>query len=51
MFFIGDVRRALMLKGEWKWNAWVRDLTAKLDGSWLIRSEKEKQYADIYSKA
>lgn len=40
MFFIGDIRRALLISGSWKWNAWVRDYTAKLEGSWLIRSQK-----------
>ena len=40
MFFIGDLRRFLMLKGIWKWNAIVRDTTAKLEGTWLIRSKK-----------
>lgn len=40
MFFIGDIRRFLFIKGNWKWNAWVRDLTAKIEGSWLIRSVK-----------
>lgn len=40
MFFIGTLRRALMLKGSWKWNAYVRDVTAKLEGTWLVRSER-----------
>ena len=40
MFFIGDIRRFLMIKGTWKWNAWVRDLTATLEGTRLIRSKK-----------
>jgi hypothetical protein len=38
MFTIGRVRTALMLPGSWRWNAWVRDVTARLEGSWLIRS-------------
>ena len=42
MFFIGTVRRFLMIKGTWKWNAWVRDITAKLEGTWLIRSKQDK---------
>lgn len=40
MFYIGAVRRALMLNYSCKWNAVVRDVTAKLEGTWLIRSEK-----------
>ncbi len=40
LFFIGSVRRSLMVKGSHKWNGWVRDVTAKLEGSWLIRSEE-----------
>jgi len=40
MFFIGTLRRALMLKGRWKWNAYVREVTAKLEGTWLIRSKR-----------
>lgn len=28
---IGTVRRALMIRGTWKWNAWIRDFTAKLE--------------------
>ncbi len=40
MFFIGSLRRFLFLSGSWKWNAWVRDVTAKLEGGFLIRSEK-----------
>lgn len=42
MFFIGDLRRSLMINGSWKWNAIVRDTTARLEGSWLIRSTKLK---------
>lgn len=38
MFFIGDVRGLLLVRGTHKWNAIVRDLTAKLEGTWLIRS-------------
>ena len=38
MFFIGTVRRFLFVKGTHKWNAWVRDITAKLEGTWFIRS-------------
>lgn len=40
MFFIGTVRRLFFLSGSWKWNALVRDITADLEGTWLIRSEK-----------
>jgi len=40
MFFIGTLRRSLFIRGTWKWNAIVRDITAKLDGTWLIRSNK-----------
>ncbi len=28
---IGNVRRKLFIKGTWKWNAWVRDITAWLE--------------------
>ncbi len=28
---IGPLRRFLMIKGSWKWNAWVRDITARLE--------------------
>jgi hypothetical protein len=41
MFFIGDVRYALM-SSRWdntRWNMWVRDITARIEGTWLIRSE------------
>lgn len=43
MFFIGDIRRFLFVPWKSKWNAWVRDVTAKADGSWLIRNRKEKE--------
>ena len=34
---IGTVRRVLMIKGNWKWNAWVRDITAKLElRGWFV---------------
>jgi hypothetical protein len=38
MFFIGTIRRLLLVPGTWRWNAWVRDITARLEGTWLIRS-------------
>lgn len=40
MFFIGTIRRFLMIKGTWGWNARVRDITAALEGTWLIRSKR-----------
>ena len=40
MFFIGDMRRFFFINGTHKWNGWVRDITAKFEGSWLIRREK-----------
>ena len=40
MFFIGSVRRLLMIKGTHKWNGWIRDLTAKLEATPLIRSKR-----------
>lgn len=40
MFFIGDVRRFLLLSFSCRWNAFVRDITAKLEGSVLIRRKK-----------
>jgi hypothetical protein len=42
MFFIGDVRRFFFVRGTSKWNAVVRDITAKIEGSWLIRSNETK---------
>lgn len=39
MFFIGSLRIFLMMPFSCKWNAWVRDITAKYEGSWLIRSK------------
>lgn len=38
MFRIGRVRRFLMMPFRCRWNVWVRDCTAKLEGGWLIRS-------------
>jgi len=33
---IGTLRRALMIRGTWKWNAWVRDITARMEmRGWL----------------
>ena len=32
MIFIGTARRFLFIKGTHKLNAWVRDVTAKLEG-------------------
>ena len=29
--YIGAIRRALFIKGTHKWNAWVRDFTARLE--------------------
>ena len=40
LFFIGSLRRALFISGTHWWNGFVRDITAKFEGSWLIRSEK-----------
>ena len=40
---IGDIRRALFIRGTWKWNAWVRDVTAWVE-AWLgPRKEEERQ--------
>ena len=39
MFFIGDIRRFLMVPWNSKWNSFVRGITAKFEGSWLIRSK------------
>ena len=40
LLHIGRVRRALLLPGSWKWNAWMRDWTAmvELRCPWLIGS-------------
>ncbi len=40
MFFIGDIRRLLFVPWNSWWNAFIRDLTARLEGTWLIRSTK-----------
>jgi len=45
LFFIGTVRRYLLLPVTCRWNAWVRDLTASLEGGWLIRSTKTRGVA------
>lgn len=42
MIFIGDLRRFLLMPFPCKYNAWVRDITAKYEGSWLIRSQKDE---------
>jgi hypothetical protein len=39
LFRIDKVRRFFMMPFRSKWNAWVRDITAKLEGTWLIRSK------------
>jgi hypothetical protein len=41
MIFIGDLRRLLFVKGNHKWNAYVRDITAWLEihANWLVTSE------------
>jgi len=38
MFYIGRIRRLLMVPGTHRWNAWIRDITARLGGTWFIRS-------------
>ncbi len=38
MFFIGNVRRFLFVPWNSRWNAFVRDITAKLEGTRLVRS-------------
>ncbi|HDY86923.1 MAG TPA: hypothetical protein ENH82_02270 [bacterium] len=42
MFSIGTVRRFLFIKGTYRWNAWVRDITAwvEIHIPWLIGSKK-----------
>ena len=42
MFFLGNVRRFLFIKGTYLWNAWVRDITAWLEihTPWLIGSKE-----------
>ncbi len=40
MIFIGTIRRFLFVPGTHKWNAWVRDITARLEGTFLIRSQR-----------
>lgn len=42
MFFIGAVRKFFIIRGSWKWNLWIRDITGALEGGWLIRSTKKK---------
>jgi hypothetical protein len=38
LFFIGSARRFLFVPWNSWWNAFVRDVTAKMENSWLIRS-------------
>ncbi len=40
LFFIGDFRRFFFVNGTHWWNGFLRDVTAKWEGSWLIRSSK-----------
>ena len=40
LFFIGRARRFLFINGTHWWNGFVRDITAKWEGSWLIRSSR-----------
>ena len=40
LFFIGDIRRFLLMPFSCKWNAWIRDTTARLEGTCLIRSKR-----------
>ena len=28
---IGKIRRFLFIPGTWKWNGWVRDITARIE--------------------
>ena len=39
LFFIGNIRRFLFVPWNSWWNGFVRGTTAKLEGSWLIRSK------------
>ena len=41
MIFIGDLRRFLFVPWTSKWNAFVRDVTANYEGTWIIRSRKK----------
>jgi hypothetical protein len=47
MIYIGKLRSLLLIPGSWKWNAWVRDITAKYEGSWLIRSTGNSPYTCV----
>ena len=40
MFYVGSLRRFLFVPWTSRWNAWVRDITAKYEGSWLVRCER-----------
>ena len=40
MIFIGYLRSFLLMPFPCKWNAFIRDITAKYEGSFLIRSRK-----------
>lgn len=40
MFFIGDIRRFFFVPWSSWWNAFVRDFTARLESTWMIRSKK-----------
>lgn len=37
--FIGNLRYVLLLPWSSRWNAFIRDITAKHEGSWLICSK------------
>lgn len=37
MFFVGRLRRTLFVPWDSRWNAFVRDITAKLEGTWVVR--------------
>jgi hypothetical protein len=38
MFHIGFVRHMLRTRHASRWNSWMLDMTARLEGSWLIAS-------------
>lgn len=36
--FVGTVRYALLVPGRWRWNGWVRSVTARLEMRGWLRS-------------
>jgi|GEM_PF-5715634 len=39
MLTIAQARKLLLMPFPCRWNAWIRDVTAKIEGGWLIRKQ------------